>query len=174
LDYWRPIWIGFVLFFAFCSCFLFVFFLFVFFFPSSFSFHLSHVSLRKVIMNWNVFFFVLFLVFCGAFIGMEFGFLQLSAACDGSFNSSSHNGTSNCTAGNPNNSFSCAVGWVGVVTSVISFGSFALPMKSPPVLQSSDVGPMGFQIYMSSVIVVTSFMVRKRIELFSLFFLLSC
>jgi hypothetical protein len=42
---------------------------------------------------------------------------------------------------------------------VLSFGSFALPMKSPPVIASSEVGPMGFQIYMSGTIVLTSFLV---------------
>jgi glucose uptake protein GlcU len=93
-------------------------------------------------MRWNVFFAVVALIFLGAFIGMEFGFIQLVRMCPSS-----------------GNDFSCIVGWVAVVLSILTFGSFALPMKSPPVLASADVGPMGFQIYMSVSIVITSALV---------------
>ncbi len=112
-------------------------------------------------MHWNAFFVVMFLVFGGAFVGMQYGFIALTDACPN--NSSQTNATlaPNGTATGPLavDTFSCTVGWVGVFLSVVTFGSFALPMKSPPVLQSTDVGPMGFQIYMSMTIVLTSFLV---------------
>ncbi len=46
----------------------------------------------------------------------------------------------------------------GVTTSIVAFGSFALPIKSPQVLDA-DVGPIVFQMYMSTCIFIVSFLV---------------
>ena len=113
-------------------------------------------------MRWSLFFGLLGLVFLGVFVGMQYGFIALAERCAAS--QPLPNCTiSNCTAPPSGNcttatDFSCAVGWTGVFTSVVAFGSFALPMKSPPVLQA-NVGPVAFQIYMSTAIVITSALV---------------
>ena len=98
-------------------------------------------------MRFGNLFFVFFFVFCcGLFVGLEFIFQVLTRGCSADFTGT--NSTAPCPT----------AGWIGVASSVVAFGSFALPMKAQNVLEAG-INPIEFQLYMSFAVFLSSFLI---------------